>query len=173
MGLYDRDYSRDEPWAQKHSWTPGSEMPSRGRSDFQGPWSITTVLIVCNVIVFLLDMVLTGRDSSGDRLPSFMATHFSVEPDTLLKPWTWYRFLTYGFVHSDTMIQHILFNMLGLFVFGRPVEQRLGRHEYLRFYLAAVVVGGLIYSLRSVLYALAIGTDVGSLNPGAVGASVL
>ncbi len=30
MGLYERDYSREEPWAQQHSWRPASESPGGG-----------------------------------------------------------------------------------------------------------------------------------------------
>lgn len=169
MGLYERDYSREEPWAQQHSWRPESDSPRRG--SVQGPWSITTVLIAVNVAVFLLDMVLADRSMAGMPKDSVMAQWFAVEPDTLLQPWTWYRLLTYAFVHDHMSVWHILFNMLGLYVFGRSVEPRLGRSEYLRFYLVSAFVGGLVYSLRSIIQAYALGVDVASVNPGAVGAS--
>ena len=42
---------------------------------------------------------------------------------------------------------HIVFNMFGLFIFGREVEDRYGRFEFLRFYLATIVFGGLIWLL--------------------------
>ncbi len=48
----------------------------------------------------------------------------------------WWQFLTYGFVHDISGITHLLFNMVGLYVFGRDVELRMGRMEFLRFYLA-------------------------------------
>lgn len=54
----------------------------------------------------------------------------------------YYRFLTYGFVHAD--MQHLLFNMITLFFFGRAVEQLLGAYlgpvGFALFYLTAVVV---------------------------------
>jgi hypothetical protein len=59
---------------------------------------------------------------------------------------------------------HVGFNMLTLFFLGRPVEQRLGRDEFLRFYLISIVVSGLGWMLATMI-----------LDPGAnrfvVGAS--
>ena len=46
---------------------------------------------------------------------------------------------------------HILFNMIGLFVFGRDVELRYGRQEMLRFYLLAVMVSGAAWLLIQIL----------------------
>ncbi len=52
------------------------------------------------------------------------------------------RLLTHGFIHAD--FGHLLFNMITLFFFGRPVEQvlsqRIGAIGYLLFYLSAIVV---------------------------------
>lgn len=54
----------------------------------------------------------------------------------------YYRFVTYGFVHAD--MQHLLFNMITLFFFGRAVEQLLGAYlgpyGFALFYLTAVAV---------------------------------
>jgi membrane associated rhomboid family serine protease len=58
------------------------------------------------------------------------------------------------FVHAD--FTHILFNMLGLFMFGTPVERRLGSKEFLLFYLLTGTLSG-IFSLISYLLA---GTNV-------------
>jgi membrane associated rhomboid family serine protease len=52
------------------------------------------------------------------------------------------RFLGYGLIHADWM--HLLFNMLTLYYFGRPLEgffaARVGEIGYLLFYLSALVV---------------------------------
>lgn len=123
----------------------------------------TVTLIIINVIVFFADTVFGG---SGANARSVMADWFAVQGDTLLKPWMWYRFLTYGFVHSNEGISHLFFNMFGLFIFGRSVEERLGRNEFLRFYLAAVVIGGIVAGLRWVLFPVGEG-----ILPSTVGAS--
>jgi membrane associated rhomboid family serine protease len=61
-------------------------------------------------------------------------------------PWALWTYLTYGFVHAPidapSGLWHILGNMLTLFFLGRPVEERYGSREFLRFYLLAIVVAG-------------------------------
>jgi membrane associated rhomboid family serine protease len=52
-----------------------------------------------------------------------------------------YQFITYQFLHAGW--EHLLGNMLFLYVFGNSVEDRLGRAAYLAFYLAGGVVAGL------------------------------
>ncbi len=60
------------------------------------------------------------------------------------------RLVTHGFIHADW--QHLLFNMITLFFFGRAVEpvftQFLGPVGYLFFYLSAIVVAILPTWLR-------------------------
>lgn len=60
------------------------------------------------------------------------------------------RLLTHGFVHADW--QHLLFNMITLFFFGRVIEpvfaQYLGPAGFVLFYLSAVVVAILPTYLR-------------------------
>ncbi len=56
----------------------------------------------------------------------------------------WYRTVTYAFLHGD--FWHIAGNMLFLWVFGRPVEDRLGRIAFAAFYLAGAVASGLVHA---------------------------
>jgi membrane associated rhomboid family serine protease len=65
------------------------------------------------------------------------------QPDLLSHPWRFYQLLTYGFAHSRLDLLHIVFNMLGLWFFGRDIEWRYGRTEFLTFYLSCVVLAGL------------------------------
>lgn len=50
MGLYDRDYLRDD--------RPGSAGPHRARVGRMRPWSFNTWLIVVNIVVFLLGVLV-------------------------------------------------------------------------------------------------------------------
>ncbi len=61
--------------------------------------------------------------------------------DALRHPWS---FLTYALLHGSFL--HFLGNMIALFMFGPPVEQRLGGRRFLRLYLLAAV-GGPVLSL--------------------------
>lgn len=52
-------------------------------------------------------------------------------PDAVvLRPWT---LLTYMFTHAGFF--HIFFNMLALFFFGPPIEERWGSREFIKYYL--------------------------------------
>ncbi len=151
MGIYDRDYGRSErsPWDR-----------------VENPRSITVTLIVINAVIFFLDYVLADQQTNV----SMLADWFHVSASTIVQPWMWWQFLTYGFMHDTSGITHVLFNMFGLFVFGRVVEQRIGSAEFLRFYLTAIVVGGIVGSASSFAYAMANGIPL-SMYPGTIGAS--
>jgi len=142
MGLYDREYGREErtPWDR-----------------VEHPRSIVITLIVINVVVFVADLIFAGRDADGVSR-SLIAEWFAVEGQTLLRPWMWWQFLTYGFVHDIGGITHLLFNMFGLYVFGRDVERRLGAMEFLRFFLLAVIAGGIVGAVTNFAFGQMAGT---------------
>jgi membrane associated rhomboid family serine protease len=76
------------------------------------------------------------------------ATEYLLLPaDWFRRPWEAYRLVTYGLLHDPQQVEHILFNMLVLFFFGKHVENRYGRTAFLTFYLSAVVLGGLAWTL--------------------------
>jgi membrane associated rhomboid family serine protease len=132
MGLYERDYGRDDemsPW-------------DRHQRSMQ-PKSMTIILVVVTIAVYFADM-LSAKQIPPDLTQSQLMPWFGCWKTTLLQPWFWHQFLTYGFLHSLENIFHVGFNMFGLFVFGRAVEERMGRFEFLRFYLVSMFVGGVI-----------------------------
>jgi membrane associated rhomboid family serine protease len=61
--------------------------------------------------------------------------------DALTAPWT---FFTYMFVHAGLL--HLLGNMFMLFVFGTPVESRMGSRAFILYYLLCGV-GAAVFSL--------------------------
>jgi membrane associated rhomboid family serine protease len=50
-----------------------------------------------------------------------------------------WQVVSYAFLHSTTDPQHILFNMLGLWMFGADVERTVGARRLLACYFASVV----------------------------------
>jgi membrane associated rhomboid family serine protease len=121
MGIYDRDYYRQERPA-------GSGF---------GPRSAVGALIVANIVVYLADWVfLGGRLTNVGRLTV----------GTLGAPWEWWQLVTYGFLHAREP-QHIVLNMLGLFFLGRDIEEVYGTKEFFRIYLAMIVFGGLAWAV--------------------------
>src|SRR5438128_4305793 len=79
-------------------------------------------LLVANAVVLLLMMTLFTSPEV------FRSLAFS-PPTALVRPWT---FVSYMFVHAGLL--HLLGNMLMLFVFGPPVEHRLGGRAFILYY---------------------------------------
>jgi membrane associated rhomboid family serine protease len=57
----------------------------------------------------------------------------------------WYTLITSAFLHAGFL--HIFGNLITLWVFGPPVEDRFGRAWFLAFYLAAGAASGLAHAL--------------------------
>lgn len=56
-----------------------------------------------------------------------------------------WRFVGFQFCHAT--LDHLIFNMLGLFFFGPIVERYLGRKRFLAFYLLCGMAGAFLYLL--------------------------
>ena len=112
----------------------GSSYDSPFRSSVT-PW--VARFLVANTAVFLV-VLLLGRTTLGPSILDFLW----LDPQRLLvRPWTP---ITYAFTHAEVF--HYLFNMLGLFFLGPPLEDRWGGKAFVRFYLVAAL-GGALFSL--------------------------
>ncbi|MEN6458377.1 MAG: rhomboid family intramembrane serine protease [Thermoguttaceae bacterium] len=142
MGIYDRPYYRQ---VQRSGFSPS------------GRWSVVSVLIAVNVAVWLIDGLLLSGPSLGQ---GWLAKHMAVNVlprgmgegvlrDTLSHPWLWWQFLTAGFAHAPASFEHILFNMIALFFFGRPIEETYGPKEFLRLYLVMVVFASIVWAVAN------------------------
>ena len=73
-------------------------------------------------------------------------------PPAIARQHQYDRLVTHGFIHAD--FQHLLFNMITLYFFGRLVEQwfvpYIGRVGFVLFYLSAIVIAILPTYLRHV-----------------------
>ena len=131
---------------------------------------MVTTLIIINVAIFVMDMFsgvnqpqqppgVVFVDKNGeeinpdkvkqDQLHNLMR-FLALESEVYAKPWNFWQLLTYGFAHSSLSIFHVGGNMLVLFFLGRPLEQRFGPMEFLKFYLIAIVVSGLGYVILNI-----------------------
>jgi membrane associated rhomboid family serine protease len=81
-----------------------------------------------------------------------------------------WQLLTAGFVHaplgSHAQFAHLGMNMFALWMFGRDVEQKIGKWEFLRFYLTSIVAASLVWALVNYF----IYGRVGAASYGASGA---
>ncbi len=94
------------------------------------PW-VRRLLIVTGIVFLLQKTVFYG--GALEELFAFAPA------DVLRHPWT---VLTYALLHQNFL--HILLNMLVLFMFGPPVEDRLGSSSFLRLYIISAVGGALL-----------------------------
>jgi rhomboid-like protein len=109
------------------------------RTLFRPRESVIKYLIVANVVVFLLS-------GFGNNPAGMVVQTLSLHPYYIRQFQVW-RLFTYMFVHGGFF--HIFFNMWGLYLFGAPVEQRLGPERFLRLYFISGVVGGVAWTLAN------------------------
>ena len=152
MGIYDRQYYHDDE-------------PTR-RSGPSGPKMMTTQLIIITVIIYFVNEFFFQSQATQ---------YLGLGSDLFRGNWQAWQLLSYGFMHETLQARngffHILFNMFGLYVFGRDVELRYGRQEMLRFYLLAIIVSGLAWLLVQILMQQSLGLLVGA--SGGVAAVVI
>ena len=124
MGFADRRYAESN-----RSWRGGSSGP--------GEWSAVTTIVVANCAVWVA-CLLSYNDFPLSR---WLAMRGDL-PQHPLEAW---RLLTYGFAHDMSSPWHLALNMLTVWFFGPEIESRVGRNEFLRFWLAAIVIAGLTW----------------------------
>lgn len=92
-------------------------------------------LLIINVLVFFAVQLLQGP--LGVNLNQLLGLHyFQAEA---FKP---FQLITYMFLHGD--IRHLFFNMFGLFMFGRVLEQVWGSKRFLIYYFVTGIGAALI-----------------------------
>jgi membrane associated rhomboid family serine protease len=87
-------------------------------------------------------IVLTvGCSWMGFRDPGF-TEKFIFSPIEVLAGKQYYRLVTSAFLHAD--LNHLLMNMVTLYLYGRVLEPFLGPGEFLLVYFASIVGGSLL-----------------------------
>lgn len=94
---------------------------------------VTKNLLVINILMYLAYVV---AQQSGVDLNDLLGLHFFKS-----KSFHLYQLVSYMFMHAN--LQHIFFNMLALWMFGRIIEQSWGAKRYLIFYMVCGVGAGL------------------------------
>ena len=98
------------------------------------------ILISINFVIYVLQS-LAGKEDIFFRL-------FGLVPNVFISELMLWQPFTYMFFHapyySSIGISHILLNMLGLWVFGRELEQAWGKSKFLKYYFLTGIGSGLI-----------------------------
>jgi membrane associated rhomboid family serine protease len=98
---------------------------------------MTLLLVALNIAVFLIE--------SADTKPLIDA--FALWPPASVSlpgapGFHVWQIGTYSLLHAS--VSHLVFNMFGLYMFGRDVESVLGRARIAMLYAASVLAGGLV-----------------------------
>ncbi len=133
MGLYDREYYREE--SDRGIFGGGQRM-------------MVTNIVIFTVAIWIVDLfteVTSGNEYGHNTrwLSDLMAVHV----DTWRNPLLWWKFLTSGFAHDPSSVMHVGMNMFMLWMFGREIEQVYGPKEFLRLYLTTILVGAVVWCL--------------------------
>jgi len=99
-------------------------------------FSAVKLLVAANVLVYFLQSLSKG---ALDDLFALWPLQ-SIEGQSYFHFW---QIVTYAFLHSTDTITHLLFNMLGLWMFGAEIERYVGPRRLLACYFASVVTAAL------------------------------
>ena len=91
-----------------------------------GTYAIIAITVAVFVAQFLSDEVTARFASFGPAIANG----------------EWWRLLTPMFLHSESFIMHILFNMFILYSYGPDVERVFGTARFVMMYLVAGFIGG-------------------------------
>ncbi len=109
-------------------------------------------LVIINAGVLLLTTLMGALNE--DIFAAFRAI-FALTPYLVVRGWIW-QLVSYSFLHQG--ILHLLFNMLGLWMFGSQFEQDWRTKRFLEFYFFCVI--GAALTTIAVSY-----TGIGGVSP--------
>ena len=122
--------------------SPGSRFGFTGLR-YSTPQGVKLLLILNIVIFFLIELL-------GHKHYLFLV--LGLIPAKIWQSGFVWQLVTYLFLHA--ILMHLAVNMFVLWMFGRELEHRWGKHKFLKYYFITGVGSGLItflFSLTSVI----------------------
>jgi membrane associated rhomboid family serine protease len=98
--------------------------------------SAVKILIAVNVLMFGLQYLSKG-------VMEFLFALWPLQPIEGVVNFHLWQIITYAFLHDTGNITHLLFNMLGLWMFGAEIERYVGPRRLLTCYFASVITAAL------------------------------
>lgn len=146
--------SIQDPDSPNNSMPVGQPVqPVVWRAPIQKPY-ITYGLLAITIIVFLLQ--LGTRSIFGVDLPAYLG----LKENNLIREGQLWRLITPVFLHSTSMLLHIVFNMYALYSFGPGLERYYGHIRYLSLYFIAAFAGNVLSFIFSPIPSLGASTAV-------------
>lgn len=128
------------------------------------PPAVKWLMIVTVAIWFIGQVILEGF------LKVPLTDVFALQPGQVLFDYYIWQLFSYMFLHSQSQVTHIVFNMLMLWFMGAELETRWGTKSFLAFYIINGIGAALIYIFGIAMYSYFSGSQKGLLVP-VVGAS--
>jgi len=136
------------PTAMSYSFGPGPMTPA------------VKAIILANIALFVLTLY--------GPLAQQLNAYFGLIPQAVVEQgWVW-QVGTYMFLHAGPM--HILFNMLGVWMFGTELERVWGTKAFAKYYAITGVGAGIVAVAASFLPIGALAASYSSVTIGASGA---
>lgn len=134
------------PTAMSYSFGPGPMTPA------------VKVIVWANIAMF----VVTRFFFPG------IIDYLGLIPEAVFERGWFWQVATYMFLHAGPM--HLLFNMLGVWMFGTELERAWGTQAFARYYAVTGVGAGVIAAAASFLPVGALGASYSATTIGASGA---
>lgn len=112
----------------------------------RAPFRLT--LSATNVLLGLLIVAFFAQNYHSPTYRGINLDLFALSPEGLAHGYVW-QLLTFQFLHAG--LSHLVFNGVALWSFGRLVEERLGKVQFLTLYFLSGVAGGLLQCLMGFL----------------------
>jgi len=129
---------------------------------YRRPWTLTTVLMIVNTAVFLVQSIAKFYFSNAQIDHLFALSVGGLQSGLVWQP------ITFQFMHAGLF--HLLANLITIFFFGHPVEESLGKAGFLKVYFGSGIFGGLLQLLAAVMAPHHFGTgSVVGASAGAFG----
>lgn len=151
MGIYDRDYYReDSRWSNPFARSQG-----------------TLFLCVLYIAMFAAQIATVVHDRQGNPVDPGLTGALDLNVDRVLHGEVW-RVASYSLVHQPNPF-HLAFTVGFLIWIGHQVEDLYGSKEYLAFFLCTTLIGGVGY----VAVAAVTNTDEPLLGPSGAVTAIL
>jgi membrane associated rhomboid family serine protease len=93
-------------------------------------------LLLANGVIFILTFLNTG-------LANIIYYQFALSAEGVFGEFKIWQLVTYMFLHDNSSIWHIFFNMFILWMFGTELEYGWGTREFLKYYFLTGIGGGI------------------------------
>jgi membrane associated rhomboid family serine protease len=103
-------------------------------------FSATVSLVIVLAVAFVFQKTIIN--------PNFEGTYLALSLDGLKRGFVW-QVLSFQFLHANLL--HLLFNGFTLWMFGREVEEVLGKPRFLTLYFLSGAIGGLVQALLALI----------------------